>query len=139
MHLLRYKKVDAMMVLELVTERLMDELGLENLELRTRLTTFRQDFCFKTLARNGQARHEESMMVACGYPGLDNHHQVHQYIDHRYRKDAVQLYRLELSTYELVKFPYNWCTDHVQGMDWAFASHCKYKSNLIEQILEQRA
>ncbi|MCP4044075.1 MAG: hypothetical protein GY731_19305 [Gammaproteobacteria bacterium] len=48
-----------------------------------------------------------------------------------------QFSRGVLNTDNLVTFLGNWWADHIQGMDRAFASHCRDKDELIKQALNQ--
>jgi len=80
---------------------------------------------------------EEAIMVACGYPGLDNHRQVHQLLFKEIDKMQKQQEHNKLSINELASLVKNWLVDHILGMDRAFASYCQDKKELIEQALEE--
>jgi hemerythrin-like metal-binding protein len=82
-------------------------------------------------------RREEAVMKACGYPGLDNHRQVHQLLIRQLEKMQRELKQQKLSVNDLATFLGNWWGDHIQNMDRAFASQCQDKAELITQALEQ--
>ncbi|MEN8171010.1 MAG: bacteriohemerythrin [Pseudomonadota bacterium] len=84
-------------------------------------------------------RREEVVMAACGYPGLDNHRQVHELLLSQVEKMQSQLELGELNIDELAGFLARWWVEHIQGMDRAFAQQCQGKDELIKQALELAA
>ncbi|MCP4042347.1 MAG: response regulator, partial [Gammaproteobacteria bacterium] len=49
----------------------------------------------------------------------------------------MKLNRGELSVAELAVLLNSWLVEHIQGMDRAFASHCRDKAELVEQAVVQ--
>ncbi len=60
-------------------------------------------------------RCEEAVMEACGYPGLDNHCQVHQLLLREVGRMQRQKERGELGVAELAALLNKWLVDHIHG------------------------
>ncbi|MCF6283175.1 MAG: bacteriohemerythrin [Candidatus Polarisedimenticolaceae bacterium] len=78
---------------------------------------------------------EEAVMLACAYPELNNHQQVHQLLIKQIERMVRKRDKDELSSSEVMMFLNDWWGDHILGMDRAFAPYCKGKKKLIEQAL----
>ncbi|MCW8825251.1 MAG: bacteriohemerythrin [Gammaproteobacteria bacterium] len=80
---------------------------------------------------------EEVVMAACGYPGLENHIQAHQFLSENVEKMKVQLDRGELHITDMTGFIRDWLFDHILYMDRAFADDCMGKDEQIAQALNK--
>jgi len=79
---------------------------------------------------------EEAIMEACGYPGVENHRQVHQMLIKQLKKLRIQFNQQGLTCKELYLFMNDWIYEHIQSMDNSFVSYCSGKSELIAQVLK---
>lgn len=80
---------------------------------------------------------EERIMLACNYPGFNNHQQVHQLLIKQLEKMQDQLIQGSLTCHQFADFITSWLIDHIQGMDRAITPYAEGKQELVQQVIEQ--
>jgi len=81
-------------------------------------------------------RREESIMVACDYPHLDNHKRVHDMLTKRTARLISEYNHGELEPMKLLDFLRDWLLDHIMTMDKAIALYCKGRDKEIKEAMK---
>ncbi|MCP4044998.1 MAG: bacteriohemerythrin, partial [Gammaproteobacteria bacterium] len=76
-------------------------------------------------------KREEAVMQICGYPDIDFHRQIHQFLINQATQKQQQLQSGHLSAEELVDFLSGWLLNHIEVVDRAIAPFCVGKEELV--------
>lgn len=80
-------------------------------------------------------RDEEIIMDACGYPFLENHHEVHEMLVKQVKKQIKQFEQGDFSIKSLLLLLKEWFVEHNMGMDRAVAECAKGNEAVIDKAL----
>jgi hemerythrin-like metal-binding protein/PAS domain S-box-containing protein len=80
-------------------------------------------------------RDEEVIMETCGYPFLENHHEVHKMLVNQVKKQIKQFEQGDFSAQSLLLLLKEWFIEHNMGMDRAIVEYAKGKEAIIDKAL----
>ena len=74
-------------------------------------------------------------MEICGYPFLENHHEVHKMLVKQVKKQIKQFEQGDFSAQSLLLLLKEWFIEHNMGMDRAIVEYTKGKEAIIDKAL----